>query len=343
MYKDVDDLLEVAGGANINTTYLKEIAGDTLEQLKRVANVGAGDVDMQLLKQISGLPDNLTFQDAHFMRSSLLAMQRDLEGVIGAGRANKTIGDIVTSINGSMEKAAMNAGDDVANAYMRTNNFWRKGKKIFDNKFIANLVNANKKNPERIGETIFRDGNVTEILKAKTALRAAAKLDKDLEFTTTWHGMQAGYLQTLLARTSDAEGIVSANRLLKTFVDRKKGRTLATAFTKEQRNRITEFAHIGEKLQKKSEAGLGMVMNLAQAGTVMDLASFKVIDPVTASVILISPRIIAYAMTSPRVTALMSKAMQTKYNTTLGKQVATKLSAELIKIRSEIGEEQPTQ
>jgi hypothetical protein len=337
MYENVDNLLDASGGAAISTSYLKQIAGDTLEQLKRVANVGSGEVDMQLLKQVTNLPDNLTFKDAHFLRSSLLAMQRDLEGVVGAGRANRTIGDIVTSINGSMEKSALNAGKDVADAYLKTNKFWRKGKEIFDNKFIANLINANKKNPERIGETIFRDGNVTEIIKAKKALRSAAKLSKEIEFDTAWHGMQAGYLQSLLTKTSDAEGVVAANRLLKTFVDRKKGRTLNAAFSKDQRNRIIEFAMIGERLQKRPEAGLGMVMNLVQAGTIGAGMAFKIIDPVEAGVILVAPRVVAHALTNPKITALMAKSMKTEYKSTLGKQLATKLSAEIIKIQNNLG------
>lgn len=338
MYKNIDDLLETAGGSKIGTAYLKQISEDTLKQLERVGNVGSGEVDMQLLKQLKSLPDDMSFQDASFLRSSLLAMQRDLDGVIGSGRADRVIGQAVTSINTSMEKAATIAGDDVLKAYNNTNRFWRKGKQTFDNKFIANLINANKKNPERIGETVFRDGNVTEIYKVRKALKTASKLDKSINPQEVWHGMQAGYLQSLLTKVSNAEGVVQSNRLLKTFVDRKKGRTLTNVFTKEQRDKIVEFAMIGEKLQKKPETGLGMVMNLAQAGTVMDLASFRVIDPATASVILIAPRVVSYALTNPKIVNLMTKSMKTEYETTLGKQLATKLSAEIIKIKNEIEE-----
>lgn len=339
MYQNIDDLVEAAGGIHVATGGMKSISDNALKQLDRVANVGSGDVDMRLLKQVSALPESLSFKDAHFLRSSLLSMQRDLEGVVGAGRAQRVIGDIVTDINKSMDAAAKNAGPEVSQAYASTNKFWRKGKQIFDNKFIANLINANKKNPERIGETIFRDGNVTEINAAKKALRSAARLDKNIEFDTTWHGMQSGYLQSLLGKVSDQESVVTSSRLLKTFVDRKKGRTLEQAFTKEQRDRIIEFAMIGERLQKSPEAGLGMVMNLAQAGTIAGLVGFQVIDPTDAGVILLTPRLLAHALTSPKVTAMLVSAAKTKYETTLGKQLATKLSAELVKINQEIEEQ----
>jgi hypothetical protein len=336
MYAELDDL---AGAVKVPMAAVKNVALEAQEQLARLSGVGSGEVDKQLLKQVSNLSETLTFADAHLMRSNLLSMQRDLVDVVGAGRAKKLIGDLVAITNKTMDDVAEAAGGKLLESYKATNKFWKTGKETFDNDFIGGLVIANKRNPERIGETIFRDGNVKEIMQARKALKTASKLDKSINSDVVWHEMQSGYLQSLLTKTANEEGVVSAKRLLKTFIDRKKNRTLSAAFTKEQRNKIREFAMIGERFQKSPEAGLGMVMNLAQAGTVAGLVGFQVIDPAEAAAIMITPRILAKALTNPKTTDLMLQAAKTKYSTTLGKQLATKLSAELVKLQAETTDE----
>lgn len=325
----------------VETGGLKDIANKVKSQLTRTAQVGAGEFDTTLVKRIGEINSNLSFHDAHFLRSNLLSMQRDLSGVVGGGRAKKLIGELVTTLDKSVETAAKSAGDDVFKNFRAVDKFWKRGKETFDNKFIVNLLNADKKAPERIGETIFKTGNVKDILQVKKALKTAGKLDKNLDADLAWQSMQTGHLQSLLGKVSDSEGVVGGNKLLREFIDRRKGRTLSKVYSKEQRDKIIEFADVGRVIQAKPEGGLGMVMNLAQAGVVIDVAQAaatggaRLFDPVEAASILIAPSVIARALTSPKLASMMTKARTTKVATTAGKQLATKLTAELLKLQAE--------
>lgn len=340
MYAELDSL---APNTPVDVSGVKQVAADTLQRLSKISGVGAGEVDTTLLRNVMNLPDSMMFQDAHYLRSSILAMGRDMENVVGAGRAKKVIADMSESISKSMDKSAMEAGPDVAKLYAKTNKFWKQGKETFDNDFIAGLVLANKKNPERIGEAIFREGNVTEVMQAKKAIKAAAKMDKTFKSEEIWNQMQAGYLQNTLSRFSTSEGVVDAGRLAKAFVNPKSRRTLQAAFTKEQRDKIIEFAQIGEKLQKAPEGGLGLVMNIAQAGTVVAAAQapftgYQVFDPRTAAAVLFGPRVLAHMLTKPTIVDVMIAATKTPANSLEGGKIAAKLVAEYRKIAADMDE-----
>lgn len=330
---------ETVGGAPVDITPIKRYAFSELESLKELNNIGAGDVGKQLLDQLAGLQDNLFFSSAHELRSNLLSMSRDLKDVVGAGKARNVINNIVEVANKTMDASASRAGKDVYKQYKAIDKFYRMGKEAFDNDFIAKMVIQNKHEPARIGEVVFKDGNVQDIKSMKRAIAYAAKLEPTLNKSKVWHSLQSGYVESLISKSMSPDGTIRPDTLMKTFTDRKKYRTLQHAFTTEQRTAIRNFAQVGQIINKRPEGGLGMVMQLAQGSAIVGIATGHV-DVPEAAAIFLGPRLLAKALTSPKTARLMTSALRTQGKTANGIKLTTKLIAEVTKLQLEDEKEQ---
>jgi hypothetical protein len=328
--KAVQDTVTVLkDNAPVDMRPMKKAAQGIIERMERTGAIG-GKEAKEILNTVSTRPDKMLFSDANVLRSDLLSVSREMEEKLGAGKAKKIAGDFASMSTEAMMKAAKDSGDPaLLEAYQRANKFWAHGKEIFDNKFIGKLITQNRVNAEKIGESVFRDGNVTEILQAKKAVRAAAKLDKDVNADEVWRNMQSGYLNSLLAKSTDpGEEMVRHQALNRLFLDPKKSRTLSAVFDAKQRNSIKAFQQIAKRIEQRPESQLSMVMQLSQAGTLGGLMAFKVIDPTTAATMTIGPAIISRMLTNPKTSKTLLSAMSVRRNTTLGQQLATKLIAE---------------
>jgi len=330
---------ETVGGVPVDITPIKRYAFSELESLKELNNIGAGDVGKQLLDQLAGLQDDLFFSSAHELRSNLLSMSRDLKDVVGAGKARHVINNIVEIANKTMDASASKAGPQVYKQYRAIDKFYRMGKEAFDNDFIAKMIIQNKHEPARIGEVVFKDGNVADIKSMKRGLAYAAKLDPTLNKSKVWHSLQSGYVESLISKSMTPDGTIRPDTLMKVFTDRKKARTLQHAFTMEQRSAIRNFAQVGQIINKKPEGGLGMVMQLAQGSAIVGIATGHV-DAPEAAAIFLGPRVLAKALTSPKVARLMTTAMKTKGMTAQGAKITSKLISEVTKLQIEDQKEQ---
>ena len=198
MYGGLDDLTSFA----VDTTKMKEGLQPLRDQLERVNWVGESPESRKLLESMLNQTDNLSFSDAQVLRSNLLDAQRNLEGAVGKTKVSKKVNQVVDDLTKAMDEAAGKESPEVLAKYRAIKKYAQTGYKAFDNKFIADMVVADKKNPERIGECLFRSGNVTEVKEAQKALRYAAKFGKDrgISYDRTWKQMQSGYLDSVLSR-----------------------------------------------------------------------------------------------------------------------------------------------
>jgi len=295
LYSTVDEL---TAGAGVNVLGLKQTNQKIVADLARTRGIGVTADINKITKIISALPDTLPFSDTHAIRSELLKKVRDISNVPGEGNTRRIIGTLVDSINQSFTKAGTTLTLQANKAFRRADRFFKLGKEAFDNEFMAKLIVGNKKTPERIGETVFRSGNVQEIEQAKKAVRLASRLDKTVNFDETWKAMQSGFYQRLISESTDpSTGVIRGKKLLGNFVKFKQKRTLNAAFSPEQLKGIEDFARVADTIQTKSPGAGGMVMQLAQGGALAGLATGEFRE--ASATVFITPFVLARLLTNP--------------------------------------------
>ena len=164
-------------GKNISVDMMpvKTFATDMLDKFKVINDVGKTDAGGVLINRLAGQNDKLSFVNAHNLRSELLQIVRDLKATNSEGTAIRNASIAAQKLEASMEAGAKTAGQDIYKQYRGISEFYKKGKAAFDNDVIVNLMN---KNPERVGETLFQSGNVSDIIQAKASLRQADQFAK---------------------------------------------------------------------------------------------------------------------------------------------------------------------
>ena len=271
------------------------------------------------IQDILALDDNLTFSEMHAIRSGILSRIRDLQATPGKGSAIKGLSDLTSKIDELMEQSARNLPDDAEALWRNTNKFFKEGKEVFDNDFMANLIIKGKTEPAKMGEAIFQKGNVREIARAKKAIERASQLDPSVSFDKTWSAMKAGYFESLLNRHTDfATGTLKGKGIISELSDRRWLRTLQEGFSNAELNLLKKFAKVTELTQEKTGAtGAGVLMKIGQAGAAGTLltAPFLPGDKRAPAVIggvglLLAPAVVARLLTRPAGIKLLTEGYQ---------------------------------
>lgn len=312
---------------------------DLANSLKKIKNIGEDPKAVKLLEDFEGLDDSLSFASAQTLRSNLLDLQRNLENQVGKSKVTSKITGIVDDMTKAMDAAAARQGGDVFSKYQKIKAYARKGYETFDNKFLADLIVADKKNPERVAEYIFKAGNETEIRQVKKALRAASSQSKELSYDKTWQQMQSYYLESLFNKTSKLVDTpvapasvtmlgnefaeVSGEKLLNVFLDKKQSRTMNAVFGKEVVNELKDLALITQRLQKANKGQFGVLATLLQAG-VIGAAFSGGVGPATLAV-LATPKGLSKVLTSPNAAKYLKTALTHPPSTKLGQEARNEL------------------
>ena len=335
---------ETVDNAPVDMKPIKSKAQELLDKLERTGNI-AGEQKETILKTLASRPDSMLFGEANLIRSDLLTVIREMEDKLGKEQAKRVSNQFSDLITDAMSDAATKSGDPrLAKAYNRANSWWKRGKATFNNDFISGLVVKDKKTAERIGEYIFTNGNVTEIMQAKKALRTSAKLDKSLNYDEVWQSMQAGYLNTRLSNAANVDGMPRISSLKKLLLPKgKDARTFKTTFDKSQQEAIKDFVSLAEKIEAKPSSSLGMMVQLTQASAAGGLFALDL--DVEGGAVLLGPTALAYIFTNPRMTRALISGMKTPAGTRVGREMAgrllTRMTAEGIRFTREGEEEGP--
>lgn len=336
LYEAFDDMVPV----RVSTNGLKNSARELQGRIDQIAGLGIGDIGKDTLLKVLNLSDEMKFSDAQYLRSTLLDLQRGVKNVAGEEKLYSNLSKFVDEITKAMDSAADTTSPIILDKYQQIKKFARKGYEAFNNDFISAMVKAEKKAPERIGEHIFRAGNVQEVWATRLAIRRAAQFDKTISYDAVWQQLQQGYLEGMLHKATTSatveagetlaefetkSGVASANQLVKYFTDPKLSRTTSAVFSREQRNAIFDFIKTAERVQAKPQGGLGMVMQLAQGGAVAGLATGHV-DPVSATSLFIPTAVLAKLMTHPRTSKMLAQAINTKQGAPIAAPLLAKLA-----------------
>lgn len=331
MYSELD-VMAKQSGATVDVSPVKNIASDILKQQARIGNVGLTEQGGEVLNKVASGNKVLSFADAHALRSALLARGRLLEA---GDPAAKNISDFVGVLNTQMEKGA-SVNPDLFNKYKNVSSFYKGSMQRLNDDYIKNLV---KKNPEDIGAALYQSGNVTEINKAKIALRRAAALDKTIDYKTKVDSIKEGFIESLLTSRNKLtkEGETQGISLLKDFEDAKMKHTIDALLTPEYAAKLKTFAQASQMAQSRPTSVMPILTAMVQAGAVMSIGGYALGkgDPESiglAAPIIIGPKVMAKLLIKPGMVdklILASKAIPGQ--TPISKGFITKLVAEIVK------------
>jgi hypothetical protein len=190
-YKQIEDM---GGNVPIFVDNMAARAGKKLrESMAMTRNgrtVGLDDDAVKILKDISSVKSTLTFSQANQLRSQLLSQQRAFGNKYGPNsEASKLMNEYITSLSKAMDLGAESLSPRLKKLYHGVNTEYKTVIKDLYDDVVVNLLN---KTPERLGESVARTGNVTEVLRIRKALNQAKRQGQDVKAIE--ENLLSGYL-----------------------------------------------------------------------------------------------------------------------------------------------------
>lgn len=313
LYANVDELSK---GTWVSTLDLKKAAQNIQNELKILGKLGKTAEITDALSGIRNLPEEMPFSHAHMVRSELLKKVRALKANPEKAQSLARVAQLAEAAHGMMENGAGALNGDAVAAWKLANATYKEGKEVFENSFMANLIVKNKVQPSKIGETIFRNGNVDEVRKAKKALERASQLDPSINFGKTWKAMKAGYLEDVLARHTTPDGNVDGAGMMKEFIQKRSSRTLEEAFSEHEFRELERLARAMKKSQTNPAASIPIKMAQVLGGFQLLTSQFRddnKYDTAANSAalgLLIAPAVLARLVVSPTGRKLLTEGFE---------------------------------
>lgn len=258
-------------GKNISVD-VSPIANDALTTLKEAAdisksgtpNIGLSDQVVTQLKNISDLKGNITFTQAHKLRSDLNSQLRDVQNEFGANSPLVAVlSKNIKAINQAMDLSASKLNPKLKEAYKETSDFYRES---ITELFPESLAKLNNKTVERVGDTIFATGNVTEIQQMYKSLERAQTINPKLDVNEIRGSLQKNYLSGLIGTEGQETAVASLLALDKKLQDKKFRRTFDAAIPDEQiRSNIETLVNAARLSQTKPQNTFSLALASAQA------------------------------------------------------------------------------
>lgn len=246
-------------GKNVSVD-VSPIANNALARLKEAAeisksgtpNIALGDQVVTQLRNIADLKGNITFTQAHKLRSDLNAQLRDVQNEFGA---NSPLVAVLTqniqAIEQAMDLSASKLNPKLKEAYRETSNFYRES---VTELFPESLAKLNNKTVERVGDTIFATGNVTEIQQMYKSLERAQTINPKLNVDEIKSSLQKNYLSGLIGAEGQETAVASLLSLSKNLQNKKFRRTFETAIPDEKiRSNIETLVNAARLSQAKPQ------------------------------------------------------------------------------------------
>jgi hypothetical protein len=264
-------------GKNVSVN-VGSIANQARARLKDAADISVSgspkialsDNVVAKLREISDLKENITFSQAHQFRSDLNAQLRAVKAEFGA---NDPVVAVLTqnikAIGDAMDSAASRLNPRLKKAYDETSSFYRES---ITELFPEALAKLNNKTAERVGETIFAKGNVTEIEDFYKSLERAKTINPKLDVDSVKNNLQRGYISGLIGSEGGDTAITSLLALEKNLKDKKFLRTFDTAVdNKEIKDNLLLLVNAAKLSQQKPNNAFSLSISAAQANSAQAL------------------------------------------------------------------------
>ena len=299
---------------SVNVSPIAKQAKDRLKEAASISvsgspNIALGESVVSKLRDISDLKENITFSQAHQLRSDLNAQLRAVKAEFGA---NDPVVAVLTqninAINAAMDSAASRLNPRLKKAYDETSNFYRES---ITELFPETLAKLNNKTAERVGESIFATGNVSEIKDFYKSLERAKTLNTSFDVGAVKNNLQRGYISGLIGAEGGETPIAALLSLEKKLKDKKFLRTFDAAVDdKKVKDNLLLLVNAAKLSQQKPNNTFALAISSAQANSAQalllgatgyasatgDLGTFGTLA--TAGGVLLAPRLLAKFATS---------------------------------------------
>lgn len=192
---------------------------EAMQATRSGRTVGLDDETLRLLKDVADVKSTLTFSQANDLRSQLLSQQRAMGNKYGPNsEASKLLQQQINDLSTAMDLGARSLSPRLQKLYSAVNKEYKTVMRDMYDDVVVKLLN---KTPERLGEAMSRNGNVTEVLRIRKALNQAKRQGQDV--TQLEENLLQGYLVDL---TKGLDGELSnMTRLADKLKDKKTKRT----------------------------------------------------------------------------------------------------------------------
>lgn len=264
-----------ASNLPVNTRGIADSAKSQLARAEAISktndpSLSLGSDVVSELRRLSDIKDNISFAEAHDFRSKLGARLRAIRDEFGPNSPqvallSKTMNDIDTA----MDSAASSLNPALKAQYDETSKFYRDG---ITELFPQTLAKLNRTTAERLGETVFKSGNVSEVLDFYKSLDRAKKLNPDLDTSFVRQNIQRGYLASLIGEEGADVSVGSLLSLGKKLQEDKKfKRTFDVALDPDVRKNIELMSNAARISQSKPQNTFSLAINNQQAEAVRGL------------------------------------------------------------------------
>jgi hypothetical protein len=212
------------------------------------------------------------FLQGHKMRSNVLDELRSMEAKEGRALA-KVRGaakQISASIDAAMEKTARKAGPREYTAWRAANKFTKDGAGIVDSEAINRGMRMARRKPELVANQVFTKHGTNTLKAVQDGVGGKS--------SKTYQTLLASYLDDVISRHSgtayETLSVPSGTRILD-YMNKNVGEDMMEEmFTSpEHLQDFLDVMNLGFILERKNQAGGGMVIQLMQAGGLADIAT----------------------------------------------------------------------
>jgi hypothetical protein len=298
----------------VNFNPIKNKAFTTLEETKKLTETNnaatiLGDDVAKELTNISNVVSDLTFDQAHQYRSILNKRLRSLRNEVGPDSpVIAKLSEAVKMLDTQMDEAAKKLDPTLLQEYRATSQLYKDSITELYPDLLQSII---QKAPERIGEAIFKSGNVSQIQDAYKALARAKKLDPNINVAQVKADLQRGYLESFFGQEGTEITAESLANLSKKLTDTKFKRTFEATLDKPTQDRIKLLASAGKAASEKPGAALSLLVAGKQADGVALLAAAAAggglasgADPLVSAMVgaglLFTPKVLAKMSTNPK-------------------------------------------
>lgn len=188
---------------------------DSLDSLgKKMANLGLAKVQVQSPPvqlgsfktkgkvNLANSRQDISFEDMHEIRSSVIAVLRDMKtpGAAPNTKLKAKLSEVAATIENMMKQAAI--GTNHYDTYRLLSNSYKEAQESL---FGETLVKALQSSPEYVGSSLFKEGNVTSLNEFTRSINEAASLiykatgsSKQDVVRSLTNDLRRGYLEELM-------------------------------------------------------------------------------------------------------------------------------------------------
>tara|TARA_R110001632_G_scaffold168945_2_gene287797 strand:+ start:1719 stop:3749 length:2031 start_codon:yes stop_codon:yes gene_type:complete len=271
-----------------------------------------------MYNDVLGNTRNMSFESLFSTISKLKKEQRRVSGRIENKNPDleKAYRDTIESLLNDAEKAVAKSGDStVMDLYKEVTDVYGESLRTLYDSALTSVVS---KQPEFVGEQLFKNGNVSSVEAAFKALDEAAKnakrVGEDFDVEEIKNSIRAGYLKKLFVKTQvDDTSTETAARLLKQIKEDPNYKdTFNAVLSPKMQGQVLRVLAWSDKLQSQSAGNFSLIVRGRQSGAFNQAISevggagagggFKPLILATAASLVASPLFLANRAVNGKIT-----------------------------------------